>query len=529
MDKYNILCLNVLIRNLARCKKVGMESFLDLLMISDEKRKTANSTLLKERKSKLGQYMTPSSTASFMTSLFPEFKGKRIKLLDPGAGVGSLTLAFINRFCKDGCCSDISVTSYEVEPKMKQHLEENLNLCGKLALKNGCEFFSEIKYKDFIQDATRNIAFLDGLWKENVKKFTHCIMNPPYKKILSSSAHRSCLSSVGIETVNLYSAFVALSVMLMEENGHLVAIVPRSFCNGPYYRPFRKLILEETAIRRIHLFESRNKAFKDDKVLQENIIIVLEKNGIQKSVEISTSTDDTFSDLSVSEYDFNKVVKDSDNELFIHIPTSFSDFDNLSENFKYGIEDIGVNVSTGPVVDFRLKEYLREMPDNETVPLLYSCHFKKESIVWPIENGKKPNAIISNSDTEKWLYPSGFYTVVRRFSSKEEKHRIVASIVDPDKLKDCEKIGFENHLNVFHSGKSSLDRFVAKGLAIYLNSTVVDRYFRCFSGHTQVNATDLRLMKYPDRNVLKTLGEWGFLQEELTQEEIDEKIEEISK
>ncbi len=46
----------------------------------------------------------------------------------------------------------------------------------------------------------------------------------------------------------------------------------------------------------------------------------------------------------------------------------------------------------------------------------------------------------------------------------------------------------------------------AKGLAAYLNSTLVDAYFRQFSGHTQVNATDLRNLKYPDLATLKRIG-----------------------
>ena len=44
---------------------------------------------------------------------------------------------------------------------------------------------------------------------------------------------------------------------------------------------------------------------------------------------------------------------------------------------------------------------------------------------------------------------------------------------------------------------------------MFLNTTAVDDNFRRFNGHTQVNATDLRLMKYPDRNTLMALGKWA--------------------
>ncbi len=48
---------------------------------------------------------------------------------------------------------------------------------------------------------------------------------------------------------------------------------------------------------------------------------------------------------------------------------------------------------------------------------------------------------------------------------------------------------------------------MAVGLAVYLNSTIVDSYFRQFSGHTQVNATDLRGLRYPSRGQLYKLAE----------------------
>ena len=64
----------------------------------------------------------------------------------------------------------------------------------------------------------------------------------------------------------------------------------------------------------------------------------------------------------------------------------------------------------------------------------------------------------------------------------------------------------ENHLNYFHMQGRGLPADFAKGLALYLNSTIVDQYFRLFSGHTQVNATDLRKMPYPTYEQLFRLG-----------------------
>ena len=82
----------------------------------------------------------------------------------------------------------------------------------------------------------------------------------------------------------------------------------------------------------------------------------------------------------------------------------------------------------------------------------------------------------------------------------------MASVVQPDILQGAEMLGFENHLNVFHEHKHGLPEALARGLAMFLNTTAVDECFRRFNGHTQVNATDLRLMKYPSRAMLIALG-----------------------
>jgi tRNA1(Val) A37 N6-methylase TrmN6 len=466
-------------------------------------------------KSALGQYMTPPNIATFMASLFSRKQGS-MYLLDPGAGQGALSQAFLNRW-KEGLLSfqDGRLDAFEIDPHMlslsRNNLEKN---------RANLPLVFNVRHGDFIEYAVSKIL-------RHERPYSHAILNPPYKKINSSSRHRMLLRDVGIETVNLYSAFVALSVAMLAKGGQIVAIIPRSFCNGPYYKPFREFLLNHTSILHIHLFEARNKAFKTDNVLQENIILTLERDAPQGDIIISTSTDDIMYDYASTSHAFTDVVYSGDPEVFLYIPTNGDSPQTYQKTLYHTLKDIDVEVSTGPVVDFRMKEYLHRMPEASDVPLLYSAHFKG-NCEWPIADLKN-NAIKYCPQTTKWLYPNGYYVIVRRMSSKEEKRRIVANIVDPLRFPGMDWLGFENHLNVFHSRKRGISETLAYGLATFLNSSFIDRTFRCFNGHTQVNATDLRALRYPSRERLTNLGLWAKEQPAVVQKEIDLQLENLLK
>ncbi len=62
-------------------------------------------------------------------------------------------------------------------------------------------------------------------------------------------------------------------------------------------------------------------------------------------------------------------------------------------------------------------------------------------------------------------------------------------------------------MNYYHSNGAGLAPDLARGLSAFLNSSLVDAYFRQFNGHTQVNATDLRSLKYPSCAALEALGQ----------------------
>lgn len=454
-----------------------------------------------------------------MAGLFDRKIASTCRLLDAGAGIGSLSAAFLERWAAgDFNFQRVEVDAFEIDATLHPYLSQTLSQYSKQL-----NIVPAIRGDDFIHTAVDSLS--GSFFAETLPSYTHVILNPPYKKIRSNSAYRLALRRIGIETVNLYSAFVALALSLLENYGQLVAIIPRSFCNGPYYRPFRQYILQRAAIRKMHLFASRNKAFQDDAVLQESLIIMLERAADQDDVTITTSTDDSFSDLATHKYPFSQIVFPDDPEQFIHVPTSPQQ--NTPNPDGSRLEKMDIQVSTGPVVDFRLKAYLCNMPEEDTVPLLYPGHFQGWTTHWPKPELKKPNAIRHTLDTEKWLYPNGFYCVVRRFSSKEERRRVVASVVRPSDFPGAARLGFENHLNVFHRNKQGLPEALAYGLAMFLNSTFVDESFRRFNGHTQVNATDLRRITYPNQETLIALGEWAMRRRNLSQASIDEQMENL--
>ncbi len=397
-----------------------------LLKLAEQNRKEANKLLNPKTKSALGQFMTPAPICLFLASLFDNIKSN-VKLLDPGCGVGSLSAAFIDRALSLGV-ERVELDVYDIEDVMLPFLDKTLEACSKEFGKN---FSYKVNKTDYIIDTSLFVKNLSN--SEEIETYSHVIMNPPYKKILSSSAHRISLSNAGIETVNLYSGFVALALKQLRQRGELVAIIPRSFCNGPYYQPFREQLLSETSIKHIHIFDSRNTAFAEDKVLQENIIIHCIKGVSQGEVTITSSPTSDFhldeetgqitaTDMTQRKVSIDKIVNPADKQKFIHIAASPREqhiIERLSP-FTSTLDDLKIQVSTGPVVNFRLRDDLRENLDSESVPLIFPQHLNGK-VHWPLD-GKKPNAIRVSDSSRPWLWKNeGYFLIIKRFSSKDEK------------------------------------------------------------------------------------------------------------
>ena len=207
------------------------------LAVADGHRREVSPGLDEDGRKRLGQFMTPMPTARLLAAHFQHLPSE-VRLLDAGAGMGALTAAFVEAACNHAVPPrSIAVTCFEVDPEMVAVLRQTLARCATDCARAGIAFYPHVVDDDYILRSAEPLLVASG-------RFNCAILNPPYGKINAGSKWRAALRSQGIETVNLYTAFVALALQQLEPGGQLVAITPRSFCNGTYYEPFRRLLLD---------------------------------------------------------------------------------------------------------------------------------------------------------------------------------------------------------------------------------------------------------------------------------------------
>jgi adenine-specific DNA-methyltransferase len=474
----------------------------DLLRQAEALRVEACADLDPASRARLGQFFTPHQAAELIAAMprLPDSEGT-IRVLDPGAGTGMLMAALVERLATERSACSIHVTAIEIDDQIFPALVATTERCRQFAAASGMSLTVDLRCEDLVAAATGLLSA--ELWDV----FDLIVMNPPYAKLAAGASHRRALLAHGVDCPNLYAAFLAVGVLALKPGGQLVAITPRSFANGPYFERFRRFLLRSLTLERIHTFESRSTVFSDTGVLQENIVFAGTRERAPGSVRFTVSHDHTDQP---AEYivDYGQVVRPDDPHKFVRITTGDADsaVAGAMAAMPATLVDLGLAVSTGKVVDFRARDNLRIEAGPDCVPLIYPGNLRNGGVRWP-RAIRKPQgfALLAEAD-RRLLVPAGCYVVVKRFSAKEERRRVVAAVWDA-RLNGDVPVAFENHLNVIHRVGTGLDSTIAVGLSAWLNSSIVDQYFRTFSGHTQVNANDLRSMRYPSLGMLQMLGE----------------------
>ena len=447
------------------------------------------------------------------------YSALHMRVLDPGTGSGILSAAVCEAVAARGNVESLHVDAYETEPLLADLTQRVLSFSQDWLSQHGVSLTFDVKNEDFVLASAASIesatgASLFGGNERPSSEYDLVISNPPYFKIGKDDPRAVAWASVVNGQPNIYALFMAISAELLSKSGQLVYIVPRSFASGPYFRRFREIFFRKVAPTSIHLFDSRKDVFRNQTVLQENLVIAAQKLAVGEALDghqVLVSHSKGAHDLAARQQhlvDVESVLDPASEQRELSIPLCAEDLKlvDVMRSWPNTLRSLGLEISTGPVVPFRATEFLvHAATEASTAPLLWMQHVRPMRMSWPLAVCDKPQRIKVSVDSTKQLVADRTYVLIRRFSAKEEKRRLVSAPLIQGSL-NADMVGLENHLNYIRGVWRDLDDELAYGLSALLNSACLDRYFRISNGNTQVSATELRAMPLPAEADIRSIG-----------------------
>ncbi len=394
-----------------------------------------------------GHYLTPAAIARFMAES-SSYSEPNLRVLDPGSGTGVLSAAVCEAVSGSRVVRSLHVDAYESDPLLANLTHRTLAFSREWLGQRGVSMTFDVQCGDFVLE---HADVLEAVWTSSGPRrsinnspahYNLVISNPPYFKIGKDDPRAVAGASVVHGQPNIYALFMAISAELLSESGKLVYIVPRSFASGPYFRRFRRAFFHRVIPTAIHLFESRRDVFKNQTVLQENLIFAGQRRTDAEALhegQVLVSHSKTADDLPCRErilvgLDSVLDVGSANKELCIPVCAEDLELVRVVRAWPEPLSSLGLDISTGPVVPFRATQFLVHAASGEsTVPLLWMHHVRPMCLEWPSRWSRKPQWVRSTPQSAKLLVKDDTYVLLRRFSAKEEKRRLVAAPL----VRDC--------------------------------------------------------------------------------------------
>jgi adenine-specific DNA-methyltransferase len=424
----------------------------------------------------------------------PQDSLRVVRVLDPAAGAGILAAAVVEALLDhNNPPKKISVILYELDQRLIPALRLLAERMRKAAKKKNIALSVSIRQGDFLLSP---VAIAQQPMADII------ISNPPYFKVNASDPRAKAHPYAVYGQPNIYSLFMAACASLLAPSGRWCFITPRSWTNGLYFKAMRTHIFRCLHIDAMHIFGSRRDHFTEDEILQEAMITWATTKAYSHT-DVIVSTSDGSRDIAEAHLlrlPFSQIVgQDEAQEIVLPNNSNITGINGWTST----LATYGLKVSTGPVVAFRAADHISEKPSAKSVPLLWMQHITHMKVSWPIN--KKREHIIANGKSAWMLVPNNNFVVMRRFSPKEDKRRITAAPYISKSIPG-DVLGLENHTNYIYRQGGHLATQETRGIAAYLNSRIVDQYLRTVAGNTQVNATDLRKLPLPPRELIIEIG-----------------------
>lgn len=481
--------------------------------------------LPKEIRSELGAYYTPPALAERLMDMVTEagFDWEKGRILDPACGGGAFLAHAALRMRKT--LSNASPTlvlhnittrlhGFEIDPFaawLSQVLVE-------VALLDLCKRANK-RLPDVVQTGNALAMAVDSQ-----RQYDLVIGNPPYGKITLSEAQRRLYQRSLYGHANLYGLFTDLAIRWVKPDGIIGYVTPTSFLGGQYFKALRNLLQREAPPLKMDFITERQGVFED--VLQETMLSVY-KRGIKKKRLVTVdflSPNGHEKPVSVKEVGKFVLPTDEENPWFLPRDREHIRVLKKATSMPHRLIDYGFSVNTGQLVWNRHKTQLRNDRGKECYPLIWA-----ESVT--PEGEFNFSALRRNHRPYFHVYKGQGYLVtkescvlVQRTTAKEQKRRLIATLLPVEFIEKYGGVVVENHLNMIRPSENK-QGISPDIIAAILYTKTLDIALRCISGSVAISAFELNALPMPSPEQMKTLKR--LLRSKAGRDKIDKAVAQI--
>ncbi len=324
------------------------------------------------------------------------------------------------------------------------------------------------------------------------RSFDLVIGNPPYGRISLAPDLRAAYAQSLFGHANLYGVFTDLALRWTKRGGVIAYVTPTSFLAGEYFKALRGLLARQAPPLAMDFVTARKGVFED--VLQETMLTTYRRGAKARSAEVHHLAVNGVAEITHAGT-FALPLDPTRPWLAPRMPEDHNLVDALRD-MTTRLADWGYTVSTGPLVWNRFKSQFRQRPGRDTLPVIWAEAVSSDGRFTFRAEKRNHQPHFRPDAGDEWLTVSEPCVLLQRTTAKEQARRLIAAELPAEFITAHGGVIVENHLNMVRP-LAGRPRLPAAVVAAVLNSTIVDRVFRCISGSVAVSAFELESLPLP--------------------------------